>query len=67
VSCGLKLGMVFRRSYFLLFSSLENGLLINIENLKPLSNVLRKLKQFLGSCDHFWDSFDKGHQILGQA
>ena len=26
--------MVFRRSYFLLFSSLENGLLINIENLK---------------------------------
>ena len=39
--------MVFRRSYFLLFSSLENGLLINIENLKPFSNVLRKLKQFL--------------------
>ena len=53
--------MVFRRSYFLLFSSLENGLLvINIENLKPFSNVLRKLKQFLGSCDPFWDSFDKG-------
>ena len=59
--------MVFRRSYFLLFSSLENGLLINIEKLKPFSNVLRKLKQFLGSCDPFWDSFDKGHQILGQA
>ena len=52
--------MVFRRSYFLLFSFLENGLLINIENLRPFSNVLRKLKQFLGSCDPFWDSFDKG-------
>ena len=59
--------MVFRRNYFLLFSSLENGLLINIENLKPFSNVLRKLKQLLGSCDPFWDRFDKGHQILGQA
>ena len=59
--------MVFKRSYFLLFSSLENGLLVNIENLKPFSSVLRKLKQFLGSCDTFWDSFDKGHQILGQA
>jgi len=59
--------MVLRRRYFLLFSSLENGLLINIENLKPFSNVLRKLKQFLGNCDPFWDSFDKGHQILGQA
>ena len=52
--------MVFRRSFFLLFSSLENGLLINIEDLKPFSNVLRKLKQFLGRCDPFWDSFDKG-------
>ena len=52
--------MVFRRSYFLLFSSLENDLLINIENLKPFSNVLRKLKQFLGGCDPFWGSFDKG-------
>ena len=50
-----------------LFSSLENGLLINIEKLKPVSNVLRKLKQFLGSCNPFWDSFDEGHQILGQA
>ena len=59
--------MVFRQSYFLLFSSLENGLLISVENLKPFSNVLRKLKQFLSSCDPFWDSFDKGHQILGQA
>ena len=56
-----------RRSYFLLFSSLENGLLTNIENLKPFSNILRKLKQFLGSCDPFGGSFDKGHQILGQA
>ena len=59
--------MVFRRSYFLPFSSPENGFLINIENLKPFSNVLRKLKPFLGSCDPFWDSFDKGHQIVGQA
>ena len=59
--------MAFRRSYYLLFSSLENGLLVDIENLKPFSNVLRKLKQFLGSSKPFWDSFDKGHQILGQA
>ena len=59
--------MVFRRSYFLLFSSLENGLLINIEDLKPFSNVLRKLKQFLGRCDPFWDSFDKGALDFGSG
>jgi len=45
---------------FYYFHPLRMVFCSNVENLKPFSNVLRKLKQFLGSCDPFWGSFDKG-------